>query len=95
MELNDKRIEVSKLRNDSLAERQGLEDKVQKAKEKNDEIATPRGLESYIRATYPVVKEGEGVIVVYDDTKSPVSAVREDMTIWENIIVFLNRTFKR
>lgn len=95
MELNDKRIEVSKLRNDSLLERKDLEDKVAKAKEKNEAIVTPRGFENYVRTTFPVVKEGEGVIVIYDDVKSPVSDVREDMTIWERFAVFLRKFFNR
>ncbi|MFA5132434.1 MAG: hypothetical protein WC444_03880 [Candidatus Paceibacterota bacterium] len=91
MELNDKRIEVTKLRNDSAAEKALLEDKVAKAKEKNDIIATPRGFESYVRTTYPVVKEGEGVIVIYDGDKGLVSPVREDMTVWERFILFWRR----
>ena len=94
MELNDKRIEVAKLRNDSTLERKDLEDKVVKAGDKNASIITPRGFESYVRMTYPVVKEGEGVIVIYDDTKSPVSEVREDMTIWERFIVLWQRFVK-
>lgn len=91
MELNDKRIESVKLRDDSTAEKKELEDKVAKAQEKNDAIATPRGFESYVRTTYPVVKEGEGVIVIYDDAKSPVSAVREDITVWERLLVLWHR----
>ena len=69
MELNDKRIESAKLRNESTVERKDLGDKVVKAEEKNNEIVTPRGFENYVRTTYPVVKDGEGVIVVYDETK--------------------------
>jgi hypothetical protein len=88
MELNDKRIEVTKLRNDSLVERRDLEAKVKKGEEKNTLLATPRGLESYIRTTYPVVKEGEGVIVIYDEGTSPVSSVREDVTVWEKLIIW-------
>ena len=95
MELNDKRMETAKLRNDSLTERRELEDKVAKAQAKNDAIATPRGFETYVRTTYPVVKEGEGVIVIYDDAKSPVSSVRENVTIWEHCILFWNRFFKK
>ena len=95
MELNDKRIETAKLRDDSLTERRELEDKVAKAQAKNDAIATPRGFETYVRTTYPVVKEGEGVIVIYDDAKSPVSSVRENVTIWEHFILFWNRFFKK
>lgn len=96
LELNDKRIETSKLRDDSYVERKELEEKVKKAQEKNDYIDTPRGFEDYIRTTFPVVKEGgEGVIVVYDDTKSSVvSSVRENMTVWERLLVLWHRFVK-
>jgi hypothetical protein len=87
MELNDKRIAVAKLRNDSAAERALLEEKVAKAQEKNDAIATPRGFEAYVRTTFPVVKEGEGVIVIYDGDKSLVSPVREDINVWEQLLL--------
>ena len=95
MELNDKRIDVAKLRNDSAAERALLEEKVAKAKDKNDAIATSRGFESYVRTTYPVVQEGEGVIVIYDDEKSPVSSVREDLNIWERLTLLWHKVAGR
>jgi hypothetical protein len=88
MELNDKRIEVGKLRAESQIERADLEDKVRKAEAKNKDIATPRGFESYVRTTFPVVKEGEGVIVIYDGDKSPVAQVRSDMNIWERLLLW-------
>jgi hypothetical protein len=95
MELNDKRIAVKKLQTESAAERQDLEAKVRKAEEKNDAIATDRGFETYVRTTYPVVKDGEGVIVTYDDEKSPVAAVKADMTVWERMKVFLQGIFAK
>lgn len=95
MDLNDKRIEVAKLRNDSKIERDNLVGKVEKAKKQSDEISTDRGFESYVRSTYPVVKEGEGVIVIYDGDKSPVSQVREDMNVWERLLVWWNNIIKK
>ena len=95
MELNNKRIAVEKLRQESLTERQELEMKVAKAEEKNALIATARGLESYVRTTLPVVKEGEGVIVIYDEEKSPVTEVRSDMTVWERLQVFFQELFAK
>ncbi|MBP6948999.1 MAG: hypothetical protein KBB50_02925 [Candidatus Pacebacteria bacterium] len=95
MELNDKRIEVTKIRDDSKNERRIVMEKVAKAQLKSDEIATPRGFESYVRTTYPVVKEGEGVIVIYDGDTSPVSQVRADMNVWERFLVFWQRFSER
>lgn len=95
VELNDKRIAVEKLRKESALERQELEAKVAKAEEKNALIATERGLENYVRTTFPVVKEGEGVIVIYDQEKSPVADVRSEMTVWEQLQVFFRDLFAK
>lgn len=95
MELNDKRLAVKKLQEDSAVERQDLEQKVQRAETKNSAIGTERGFETYVRTTYPVVKEGEGVIVIYDGDKSPVAPVKADMTIWERLQVYLQGVFAK
>lgn len=95
MELNDKRIAVEKLRAESEVERRDLEMKVKRSEEKNTAIETDRGFENYVRTTYPVVKEGEGVIVIYDGDKSPVAQVRADMTVWERFKVFLQGFFAK
>jgi hypothetical protein len=93
MELNDKRIEVSKLRDDSLLEKEGLQNKVLKAEKQTDDISTQEGFERYVRTTYPVVKKGEGVIVIYDDDKVPVSTVREQITVWEHLGIWWKNFF--
>jgi cell division protein FtsB len=94
MELNDKRIEVTKLRNDTAKEKATLTEKVAIAEKQNALIATDRGFEEYVRSTYPVVKDGEGVIVLYDEGKNPVSVVRTSMTVWERITVWLQSILK-
>lgn len=93
VELNNKRTDVAKLRNDSAKEREELQKKVDKAQKETDLIGTQRGFEAYIRTTYPVVKKGEGVIVIYDDDKVPVSTVRDKMTFWEHFTVWWNNFF--
>lgn len=93
MQLNDKRMDVTKLRNDSLIERRNIENKVQEAQKENEAIMTDRGFESYVRTTFPVVKEGEGVIVIYDDEKNLVSQVRANVNIWERLLIIWNRVF--
>lgn len=95
VDLNNKRIEVSRLREESQAEKADLQEKLIKSTEKEEAIKTDRGLESYVRTTYPVVKNGEGVIVIYDADQSPVTSVREDMTIWERILVLWNKVINR
>jgi translation initiation factor 2B subunit (eIF-2B alpha/beta/delta family) len=93
MELNTKRMDVAKLRDDSVKEREELQRKVDKAQAQTDLISTQRGFEAYIRTTYPVVKKGEGVIVIYDDNKVPVSTVREKMTVWEHLNIWWKNFF--
>ncbi len=93
IELNTKRADVAVLRNDSVKEREELQKKVDFAQKQTDLISTQRGLEAYIRTTYPVVKKGEGVIVIYDDDKVPVSTVREEMTLRERFAIWWNNFF--
>lgn len=93
MELNTKRLEVNKLRDDSLQEKEELIKKVEKAQKQSDFIATDRGFEAYVRTTYPVVKKDEGVIVIYDDDKVPVSMVRENVTMMEQISIWWQKFF--
>jgi predicted nucleotide-binding protein len=95
MELNDKRMEAVTEKIETQNKRDAMETKVIEAKKKNEFIATERGFEEYVRTTYPVVKEGEGVIVVYDDDKTPVSDVREKMTVWERLTVIFQGIFSR
>lgn len=91
VELNEKRISASNLKEESSALRKDLEYKVTKATEKEEAIKTERGFETYVRTTYPVVGEGEGVIVIYDAPASLVTSVREDMTVWERLLVLWHR----
>lgn len=95
MELNDKRIDVAKLRNEANAEKVELTKKVEKAQAQSDGIATERGFNAYVRETYPVVQEGEGVVVIYDNEKTSVSTVRTDMTIWERFSIFWKKMTKK
>jgi hypothetical protein len=95
MELNTKRMDVNALKKESEQERVEIEKKVFESRKKNEFIKTDRGFEEYVRVTYPVVKDGEGVIVVYDDEKNPVSDVRETMTIWEHLSVMWNTRFSK
>lgn len=95
MELNDKRIDAAKVRDESIKERTELEKKVNTAQREVETISTERGFEAYVRTTYPVVKNGEGVIVIYDDNKVPVSDVREKVNVWERLSIWWKDFFKK
>lgn len=95
VELNDKRLMVTAQKEEAKAKQADMERKLAKAEEKSTEIMTERGLEAYMRTTYPVVKEGEGVIVVYDSAGSVVTPVRENLTVWERLTIWWRQTFGR
>jgi hypothetical protein len=89
MELNNKRITSTRLRDEAKAKQEEVQGQLAKAETRLGDIETERGFEEYVRTTYPIAKRGEGVIVVYDEPGSPVTPVREHMTIWERILVLL------
>jgi cell division protein FtsB len=93
MELYGKYNKVSELTAQSEKERSSLEEKLRKSEAKNDAMNTERGIEEYVRRTYPVVKEGEGVIVVYEASSSPVVPVRKDISIFERTKLFFGTLF--
>ena len=95
MELYGKYSKVSDLKALSSKERQSIQEKLARAQEKNDALHTDRGVEEYVRRTYPVVKEGEGVIVVYEASSSPVVPVRKDAPITERIRLFFATLFSK
>jgi hypothetical protein len=93
VELNIKRRDVVLLRDESQKEKEEFQRKVEDARIQTETIQTDRGFESYVRTTYPVVKEDEGVIVIYEEGKNPVSTVRTEMTLLEKINVLWNNLF--
>lgn len=51
------------------AELQELKDKEARLTKEIETLKTPEGAEAMLRSKYPVVKEGEGVVVIVDDSK--------------------------
>lgn len=88
VELNDKRIRVAQQELEVKTKEEELRRKLAKAEERKGDIETSRGFEAYVRTTYPVVQEGEGVIVVYDNQTPLVTPVRSEMTLWEKMVVW-------
>jgi hypothetical protein len=93
VELYGKYKKVADLKAQSAKERSAMEEKLMRAQEKNDALHTERGIEDYVRRTYPVVKQGEGVIVVYEASTSPVVPVRKDVGIIEQVRMFFGTLF--
>jgi hypothetical protein len=95
IDLNNKRIVAGKLRDEALLKQSETTKQLERADTRLAAIQTERGFEDYVRTTYPVAKRGEGVIVVYEQDASPVTAVREHMTVWERIMVFMQEFIRR
>ena len=94
VELNAKRVEVNEKKEEVVKERKELEKKVGDAEKQVEFIKSDRGFEAYVRTTYPVVKEGEGVIVIYDDNKNSVTKVRTEITAREKIDLWWKKVFE-
>jgi hypothetical protein len=95
IDLYGKYKNVATLGEQADRERKTFEDKLVKARERNEVFKTERGQEQYIRETYPMVKEGEGVIVVYEASTSPVVPVRKDVSFLERVKLITAAFFGR
>lgn len=93
VDLNDKRVKVNVTRNESILKLNTAQEKLNKSEEKYGAILTERGVENYIRKTFPVVKDGEGVIVVYDASNSPVVPVKKDNGYFAGLVVWIKGIF--
>lgn len=56
-------------------------------------ISTERGIDGYIRQAYPVVKDGEGVITLYNSSTTNIINVAIEPSIWEKFISWLKQTY--
>lgn len=95
VDLNNKRIMADKLRNEAILKQSETAKQLERADARLASIQTERGFEEYVRTTYPVAKRGEGVIVVYEQNASPVTPVREHMTVWERLMIFMQGLIAR
>lgn len=93
VELNQKREKVAEERDKIHEEQSSLEQKVANAEARLSFVQTDRGKENYIRTTYPVVKDGEGVIVVYTASTSPVAEVKKDIGMWNRSVEWIKGLF--
>lgn len=77
----------STLTKDATDERDALREKYERANERYENINTDRGMEEYIREVYPVVKNGEKVIVLTEPKQDAVMPVKSDLTLEEKIVL--------
>ncbi len=91
--LYEKRNDVVVERNKKEEELKDAERQLSDTKEKKTFLESERGKEEYIRTTFPVVKEGEGVIIVYDDKKESVRQVKKELSTKESLKRFLKDLF--
>jgi len=71
-----------------------LTNKIKIENDKLNSIDTIRGKEEYIRKVYPVKKEGEGLVIVYD--ASPLSyQILKEKSVWEKIKEWYNEFIEK
>ncbi len=75
-------------RDEALAAAASLETRATELETKVKDLATPRGQEAEIRQKLPVVKEGEKVIVIIDETKTGEGAPAQTKSWWQNLWSF-------
>lgn len=75
-------------RDEALAAVASLETRAAELETKVKNLATPRGQEAEIRQKLPVVKEGEKVIVIIDETKDDETEPTQTKSWWQNIWSF-------
>lgn len=66
--------------------------KLENNKQKLENINTESGKEKYIRETFPVKKEGEGLIIVYDDQASTYE-IPKKVSNWDIFLEFIKKMF--
>ncbi|MCF7834383.1 MAG: septum formation initiator family protein [Candidatus Pacebacteria bacterium] len=78
--------------------RQVAEQKVDILKEKKDllekdidRLGTQKGIEENIREKFGLIKEGERVIVIVDDTKNTVLVEEEPISLWQRFKGFFKK----
>ncbi len=91
--LYEKRNDIVAERNKKEEELKDAERKLSDTKEKKVFLESERGKEEYIRTTFPVVRDGEGVIIVYDDKKESVTQVKKELSTKESLLRFLKDLF--
>lgn len=91
--LYGKRSEIITERNKKEEELREGEARLREADKKKAFLESERGKEEYIRTTFPVAKEGEGVIIIYDDKKSAVSSVKKEGDMKEKLLRFFRDLF--
>ncbi len=64
-----------------------------KANNKLKIISTQRGLDGYIRQAYPVVKDGEGVITLYNSSTTNIINVEIEPSLWEKVSIWLKQIY--
>lgn len=64
-----------------------------KANNKLKIISTQRGLDGYIRQAYPVVKDGEGVITLYNSSTTNIINVDIEPSLWEKVSIWLKQIY--
>ena len=79
--------------NEAYIDYKSQESKTKASKLSLDLISSDRGIEGYIRETYPVVKDNEKVIVLFDSKEKLTEPLELPPTTLEKIIEWWNKLY--
>lgn len=95
VDLSTKLVRTKSIYDSAYVDYKSQESKTNAAKANLDLISSNRGVEGYIRETYPVVKEGEKVVVLFDSKKSPIEPVELPPTQMDKLKSWWNNLYKK
>ncbi len=93
LNLLDKYLRMREVRNKVAKDLQEVDTKSKISAEKLRIISTERGVEGYIRQAYPVVKDGEEVITLYNSSTTNIINVEIEPSIWRRFSIWLKEIY--
>ncbi len=91
--LLDKYLRMREVRNKVELDLNEANQNSDKANNKLKIISTQRGLDGYIRQAYPVVKDGEGVITLYNSSTTNIINVDIEPNMWQRFSSWLKQVY--
>ena len=95
IDLSQKLVRTKGIYDSAYTDYKSQEAKTNAAKANVDLISSNRGIEGYIRQTYPVVKDGEKVIVLFDSKSSAVEPVELPPTQMDKLKTWWDSLYKK
>ncbi len=93
LSLLDKYLRIKEVRDKAQKDLVEVDSKYEISTEKLKTISTVRGVDGYIRQAYPVVKNGEEVITLYNSSTTNIINVNISPSIWDRFYIWLKEAY--